>query len=212
MKNPTVVLIPNGRNGLFDRNEGFDRFYVSFRLQKKLCPCCFGRGCLVPNQGYISEAGASIIDRKLRLNIVPKTRVVRLASNSFNYPAYQRHLITATREINQSVSRHMHGRRVFHPKGLRPKVNEFEEEDEEKFYAEIVIEARWLYDSEYANWNPNLYVKNALGDVKEEVLCELVDSSDMPINNIPVINGQPSLINRQHPNNFYVLDYDEDSY
>jgi len=55
---------------------------------------------------------------------------------------------------------------------------------EEKFYAEIVIEARWLYDSEYANWNPNLYVKNALGDVKEEVLCELVDSSDMPINNI----------------------------
>jgi len=139
MKNPTVVLIPNGRNGLFDRNEGFDRFYVSFRLQKKLCPCCFGRGCLVPNQGYISEAGASIIDRKLRLNIVPKTRVVRLASNSFNYPAYQRHLITATREINQSVSRHMHGRRVFHPKGLRPKVNEFEEEDEEKTTGRVLF-------------------------------------------------------------------------
>lgn len=36
--------------------------------------------------------------------------------------------------------------------------------------------------------------------------------NNMPINNIPVINGQPSLINRQHPNNFYVLDYDEDSY
>ncbi|UJR15573.1 hypothetical protein I4U23_002511 [Adineta vaga] len=32
----------------------------------------------------------------------------------------------------------------------------------EKFYAEVVIEARWLYDPEAASWNPNLYVKNAL--------------------------------------------------
>jgi phosphatidylinositol 4-kinase type 2 len=92
-------------------------------LQKTLCPCCFGRGCLIPNQGYISEAGASIIDTKLRLNIVPKTRVVRLAADSFNYPAYQRHLITAKREINESIGRHIHGRRVFQPKGLPPKVN-----------------------------------------------------------------------------------------
>lgn len=95
-------------------------------IQKTLCPCCFGRGCLVPNQGYLSEGAASIVDQKLRLNIVPKTRVVRLASNSFNYPAYQRHLITAKREINESVSRHMHGRRVFQPKGLKPKVGSFQ--------------------------------------------------------------------------------------
>lgn len=93
-----------------------------FRLQRTLCPCCFGRGCLVRNQGYLSEAGASIIDTKLDLNIVPKTRVVRLAADSFNYPAYQRHLIIAKREINESVGRHMHGRRVFQPKGLQPKV------------------------------------------------------------------------------------------
>ncbi|UJR21725.1 hypothetical protein I4U23_024802 [Adineta vaga] len=91
-------------------------------LQKTLCPCCFGRGCLIPNQGYLSEAGASLIDRKLRLNIVPKTRVVRLAAESFNYPAYQRHLVTAKREINHSVGRHMHGKRVFAPKGLHPKI------------------------------------------------------------------------------------------
>ena len=95
---------------------------LSFRLQKTLCPCCFGRGCLIPNQGYLSEAGASIIDTKLHLDIVPKTRTVRLAADSFNYPAYQRHLITAKREINESVGRHMHGRRVFQPKGLPPKV------------------------------------------------------------------------------------------
>jgi phosphatidylinositol 4-kinase type 2 len=92
------------------------------RLQKMFCPCCFGRGCLIPNQGYLSEAGASIIDTKLRLNIVPKTHVVHLAANSFNYPAYERHLITAKREINESIGRHMHGRRVFQPKGLHPKV------------------------------------------------------------------------------------------
>ncbi len=52
---------------------------------------------------------------------------------------------------------------------------------QEKFYAEVVIEARWLYDPEFATWNPNLYVKNALGDVKEEVACELIDHLDQPI-------------------------------
>jgi len=29
----------------------------------------------VPNQGYLSESGASIVDQKLGLNIVPKTKV-----------------------------------------------------------------------------------------------------------------------------------------
>jgi hypothetical protein len=48
----------------------------------------------------------------------------------------------------------------------------------EKFYAEVVIEARWLYDPEAASWNPNLYVKNALGDIKQEVAFELVNNLD----------------------------------
>lgn len=74
---------------------------------------------MIPNQGYLSEAGASLIDMKLGLNIVPKTRVVRLTSSSFNYPAYKRHLLSAKRGINESVGRH-----VFHPRGLPPKVNQ----------------------------------------------------------------------------------------
>ena len=37
-------------------------------------------------QGYMSEAGAWLVDSKLGLNIVPKTKIVRLASPSFNYP------------------------------------------------------------------------------------------------------------------------------
>ena len=52
----------------------------------------------------------------------------------------------------------------------------------EKFYAEVVIEARWLYDPEHATWNPNLYVKNALGDVKQEVASEFVNNLDEPVN------------------------------
>jgi hypothetical protein len=34
---------------------------------------------------YMSEAGASIVDANLKLNIVPKTKVVRLASPTFHY-------------------------------------------------------------------------------------------------------------------------------
>lgn len=44
-------------------------------IHKLCCPCCFGRSCIVPNQGYLSEAGASIVDEKLGLDIVPKTKV-----------------------------------------------------------------------------------------------------------------------------------------
>ncbi|CAF2501908.1 unnamed protein product [Rotaria sp. Silwood2] len=51
----------------------------------------------------------------------------------------------------------------------------------EKFYAEVVIEARWLYDPETASWNPNLYVKNALGDVKQEIASQLVNNLDEPV-------------------------------
>lgn len=123
MKNPTDDSIPNGANGSFVLLYPIYLHTPSFfRLQKTFCPLCFGRGCLIPNQGYLSEAGASIIDTKLHLNIVPKTRVVLLAADSFNYPAYRRHLITAKREINESVGRHMHGRRVFRPQGLPKKV------------------------------------------------------------------------------------------
>ena len=56
-------------------------------LHKICCPCCFGRSCLVPNQGYLSEAGASIVDEKLDLRIVPKTKVAiqleSMQTNSF---------------------------------------------------------------------------------------------------------------------------------
>ena len=52
-------------------------------LHKICCPCCFGRSCLIPNQGYMSEAGASLVDQKLELNVVPKTKVRRHKYVSF---------------------------------------------------------------------------------------------------------------------------------
>ena len=33
----------------------------------------------------MSEAGASLVDQKLGLSVVPKTKVVNLASGTFNY-------------------------------------------------------------------------------------------------------------------------------
>ncbi|CAM0134953.1 unnamed protein product [Umbelopsis sp. WA50703] len=52
---------------------------------RNLLPCCFGRSCLIPNLGYMSEAATSLIDRRLKLNIVPFTDVVHLSSPTFYY-------------------------------------------------------------------------------------------------------------------------------
>ncbi|CAK8676083.1 unnamed protein product [Clavelina lepadiformis] len=88
-------------------------------MHKTCCPCCFGRDCLIPNQGYLSEAGASLIDSKLELNVVPKTKVVHLVSETFNYNAIDR----AKSKTKKYTSEHFPavGKR-FHRIGLPPKV------------------------------------------------------------------------------------------
>jgi phosphatidylinositol 4-kinase type 2 len=90
-------------------------------LHKICCPCCFGRSCLVPNQGYLSEAGASIIDEKLNLNIVPKTRVVKLSADSFNYLAIDR----VKSRTKQNLSHRFPNMR-FDRIGLPPKTGSFQ--------------------------------------------------------------------------------------
>lgn len=72
-------------------------------FHKLCCPCCFGRACLIPNQGYLSEAGASLVDSKLNLDIVPKTRVVRLVSETFNYPRIDRQKARIKRTIKERM-------------------------------------------------------------------------------------------------------------
>ncbi|KFH69085.1 hypothetical protein MVEG_05887 [Podila verticillata NRRL 6337] len=54
-------------------------------IHRNLFPCCFGRSCLIPNLGYISESATSLVDRRLKLNIVPSTEVVWLSSSAFHY-------------------------------------------------------------------------------------------------------------------------------
>jgi phosphatidylinositol 4-kinase type 2 len=83
----------------------------------------FGRSCLVPNQGYLSESGASIVDTKLGLNIVPRTKVVKLVSETFNYSRIDReksHVQKMVCDRFPSV-----GRR-FHRVGLPPKGGSFQ--------------------------------------------------------------------------------------
>lgn len=46
---------------------------------------------LIPNLGYLSEAATSLLDRRLRLYIVPRTEVVSLASPAFHYSPFHRH-------------------------------------------------------------------------------------------------------------------------
>ncbi|XP_015350338.1 phosphatidylinositol 4-kinase type 2-alpha [Marmota marmota marmota] len=92
-------------------------------LQKLCCPCCFGRDCLVLNQGYLSEAGASLVDQKLELNIVPRTKVVYLASETFNYSAIDRVKSRGKRLALQKVPKV--GQR-FNRIGLPPKVGSFQ--------------------------------------------------------------------------------------
>lgn len=90
---------------------------------KVCCPCCFGRSCLVPNQGYLSEAGASLVDQKLQLNIVPKTKVVKLVSESFNYSAIDRAKSRTKKNIIEKFPR---TRSHFNRIGLPPKIGSFQ--------------------------------------------------------------------------------------
>jgi len=92
-------------------------------MHKMCCPCCFGRSCLVPNQGYLSEAGASLVDRKLNLNVVPKTRVVWLAAETLYYGKIDRAATKAKRSMSE---RFPEIGRKFHRLGLPLKVGSFQ--------------------------------------------------------------------------------------
>ncbi|XP_044274334.1 phosphatidylinositol 4-kinase type 2-beta isoform X2 [Varanus komodoensis] len=92
-------------------------------FHKICCPCCFGRGCLVPNQGYLSETGASLVDNKLGLGIVPKTKVVWIVSETFNYTAIDR---AKSRGKKYALEKVPKVGKKFHRIGLPPKVGSFQ--------------------------------------------------------------------------------------
>ncbi|XP_062964368.1 phosphatidylinositol 4-kinase type 2-beta isoform X3 [Cynocephalus volans] len=92
-------------------------------VHKVCCPCCFGRGCLLLNQGYLSEAGAFLVDEKLHLGIVPKTKVVCLVSETFNYTAIDR---AKSRGKKYALEKVPKVGRKFHRIGLPPKIGSFQ--------------------------------------------------------------------------------------
>ncbi|CAH6718858.1 phosphatidylinositol 4-kinase Lsb6p [[Candida] jaroonii] len=59
-------------------------------IHRTFFPWFFGRGCLLSNQGYISEASASYIDQMLLSFIVPYTDIIYLKSSSFYYGFWTR--------------------------------------------------------------------------------------------------------------------------
>ncbi|KFD69151.1 hypothetical protein M514_02969 [Trichuris suis] len=92
-------------------------------MQRMCCPCCFGRSCLPLNQGYLSEAAASLVDQKLNLNIVPRTKVVRLAAPTFNYSRID-HAKAQTKQ--RIMDKYPNIGRRFHRLGLPPKIGSFQ--------------------------------------------------------------------------------------
>ncbi|ORX45879.1 hypothetical protein DM01DRAFT_1339836 [Hesseltinella vesiculosa] len=54
-------------------------------IHRHLFPCCFGRSCLIPNLGYLSEAAASLVDQHLGTSLVPTTHIDSFASPAFHY-------------------------------------------------------------------------------------------------------------------------------
>lgn len=59
-------------------------------LHRNLFPCFFGRSCLIPNNGYIAECAASLLDRQLGTHIVPFTDIVNMSAPSFYYRFFDR--------------------------------------------------------------------------------------------------------------------------
>lgn len=70
----------------------------------------------------MSETGASLVDTKLGLDVVPKTKVVYLASETFHYLRIDREKARAKRVVSEHFPKV--GRR-FHRIGLPPKVSIF---------------------------------------------------------------------------------------
>ncbi|KAL1243611.1 Phosphatidylinositol 4-kinase type 2-alpha [Trichinella spiralis] len=73
-------------------------------LQKMFRLCCPRRGCILANQAYLSEVGASIVDECLDLKIVPKTKVAYLASPTFNYSSAEKRKAEQQREHISGVN------------------------------------------------------------------------------------------------------------
>lgn len=151
-------------------------------MHKLCCPCCFGRSCLVPNQGYLSEASAYIVDRQLQLGVVPKTRVVKLYSKTFNYSAIDRAKARTKRNVSErfpKVGKH------FNRIGLPPKVGSFQ-----LFVENFEDAAVWL--RKFEEFPPEAEVKKEFQDQFERlvILDYIIRNTDRGNDNWLIYYGE----------------------
>ncbi|XP_026470418.1 phosphatidylinositol 4-kinase type 2-alpha [Ctenocephalides felis] len=156
-------------------------------MHKLCCPCCFGRACLIPNQGYLSEAGASLVDAKLGLKVVPKTRVVRLVSETFNYPRIDRQKTRVKKAITEQFP--TMGLR-FNRIGLPPKSGSFQ------IFVEGYKDADyWLRRFEQEPLPARLANKFQLQFEKLVILDYIIRNTDRGNDNWLIKYEQPAIVN-----------------
>ncbi|KOS15677.1 lsb6-phosphatidylinositol 4-kinase [Malassezia pachydermatis] len=81
--NPRMIAV--GTSGSYFVYEQGDHDHIIAGVFKPMDEEPYGNLNLIPNFSYLSEAGASFLDDRLALGMVPKTRLVGLASPSFCY-------------------------------------------------------------------------------------------------------------------------------
>ncbi|XP_065162864.1 phosphatidylinositol 4-kinase type 2-alpha isoform X2 [Atheta coriaria] len=155
-------------------------------IHKLCCPCCFGRSCLIPNQGYLSEAAASLVDTKLQLNIVPKTRIVKLVSETFHYPRIDRQKARIKRSIMEQFPNV--GVR-FNRIGLPPKIGSFQ------LYVEGFKDADyWLRRFEVEPLPTRMSQKFQLQFERLVVLDYIIRNTDRGNDNWLIKYDQPTIV------------------
>ncbi|XP_075222426.1 phosphatidylinositol 4-kinase II alpha isoform X1 [Lycorma delicatula] len=186
------VKNPGGKNiGVFKPKdeEPYGRLNPKWTkwMHKLCCPCCFGRECLIPNQGYLSEAGASLVDQKLQLNIVPKTKVVKLVSETFNYHRIDRRKSQMKVAINEHFPKL--GRK-FHRLGLRPKIGSFQ------LFVDGYKDAEyWLRRMELEPLSPALQMQFRLQFERMVVLDYIIRNTDRGNDNWLIKYNAPAVQN-----------------
>lgn len=168
-------------------------------MHKLCCPCCFGRSCLIPNQGYLSEAGASLVDQKLKLNVVPKTRVVRLVSETFNYPRIARQKA----KLKKTIKEHYPAAR-FNRMSLPPKKGSFQ-----VFVNGFKDADYWLRRFEQEPLPPKLNFSFQLQFERLVVLDYIIRNTDRGNDNWLIKYDQPKIVNTPMNRSRQQLDDDE---
>lgn len=148
-----------------------------------------------PNR-YLSEAGASLVDQKLKLNIVPKTRVVRLVSETFNYPRIDRQKAKLKRTIKEHYPSARFNRMTLPPKtgSFQLFVNGYKDAD------------YWLRRFEQEPLPPKTVTNFQLQFEKLVILDYIIRNTDRGNDNWLIRFEQPKIVTAKLPTAVTMID------